>query len=152
MYRTIDLLLPSSPLIRLFQPLSPPSGSYIPFQSPVYPPPALAILPVLPSPLPHVLHLFGSLSLLLHLLIRTQVLVRQTVEAEVQKGKTRLGAGPEREVRKRVEGDVLGGELGMRMIDLLREVGAHPGVAEGVRREVEVEEYIFWRKLVSSLS
>jgi len=107
--------------------------------------------PDLPSALPHALHLLSSLSLLLNLLIRSQVLVHQEVESTVKARKTRLGAGPEKEVRKNVEAEVLGGERGMNMVDLLREVAAHPGVPEDIRREVEIQEFVFWRKLVGCL-
>jgi superkiller protein 3 len=54
-------------------------------------------------------------------------------------------------VRKNVEGAVLGGELGLGMVDLLREVGGDPGVEDDVRRDVEVKEFAFWRKLVGCL-
>jgi superkiller protein 3 len=89
--------------------------------------------------------------LLLNLLIRSQVLVHQEVETRVKAGRTRLGAGPEKEVRKNVEAEVLGGEVGMKMVDLLREVGAHPGVDDAVRRDVEIQEFVYWRKLVGCL-
>ena len=99
----------------------------------------------------HVLHLLSSLPLLLNLLIRAQGLVYQKIEAQVKAGRTRLRAGPEREVRKKVEGEVLGGPLGAEMIALLREVGGHAGVEDSVRREVEVKEFEYWRKLVGCL-
>lgn len=108
-------------------------------------------MPKLPQPLPHPLHLLGSLSLLLHLLIRSQVIVHTTIEAEVKARRQRLGSGPEKEVRKKVEAEVLGGPVGMGMVELLREVGGHPGVEDAVRRDVEVKEFNFWKKLVGVL-
>lgn len=66
--------------------------------------------------------------------------------------RTRLGAGPEKEVRRNVEAEILGGEKGMRTVDLLREVGAHPAVEEDVRRAVEIQEFAFWRKLVGCIT
>lgn len=39
----------------------------------------------------------------------------------------------------------------MNMVELLREVSGHPGVEENVRRDVEVKEFEFWRKLVAVL-
>ena len=78
--------------------------------------------------------------------------MHKEVEARVKSNRTRLGAGPEKEVRRNVEAEVLGGEAGMGMVDLLREVGAHPAVSEDVRRLVEVQEFGFWRKLVGCLS
>ena len=77
--------------------------------------------------------------------------MHQQVEGLVQARRTRLGAGPEKEVRRNVEVEVLGGQLGMGMVDLLREVGAHPGVTEEVRRDVEIREFEFWKKLVGCL-
>lgn len=118
---------------------------------PEYPAKSAAELPKLPSPLPHPLHLLSSLPLLLHLLIRLQVIVHTTVESQVKAGRQRIGGGTEKEVRKRVEGEVLGGETGMSMVELLREVSGHPGVEEEVRRDVEVQEFNFWRKLVGVL-
>ena len=108
--------------------------------------------PAFPSSFPHALHLLSSLPLLLTLLIQSQISVHKKVEARVKSNRTRLGAGPEKEVRRNVEAEVLGGEAGMGMVDLLREVGAHPEVSEDVRRLVEVQEFGFWRKLVGSLS
>ena len=77
--------------------------------------------------------------------------MHQQVETLVNKARTRLGAGPEKEVRRNVDLEVLGGQMGMGMVDLLREVGAHPGVTEEVRRDVEIKEFEFWRKLVGCL-
>ena len=147
----LDLLLPSSPLLPLLRPLPLPAESYIPFPPPIYPPRSFSVLPTLPKTLPHALHLLASLPLLLNLLIRSQVLLQHEVETRVKDGRLRLGAPPEKEVRKNVEAEVLGGEMGIRMVDLLREVGGHPGVAEDVRRDVEIQEFGFWRKLVGCL-
>ncbi len=143
--------LPSSPLVTLIQQLTPPSGSYTPLTAPEYPPQDATKLPVLPSPLPHVLLLQSSLPLVLTLLIRQQAIVSSTIEAQVKQQRTRLGAGTEKDVRKRVEGEVLGGQMGLMMVDLLREVGNHPAADDAVRRDVEVREFGFWRKLVSCL-
>ncbi|WWC70645.1 uncharacterized protein I206_104596 [Kwoniella pini CBS 10737] len=151
LYRSLDQLLPSSPLVPLLQSASPPSGSYVPFPAPIYPPASAAIAPTLPSPLPHVSHLVASLPLLTNLLVRAESLVYTTVEGKVKVGRQRLGAGPEKEVRRKVESEVLGGELGMRTVELLKEVGSHPNVSEEVRREVEIREFKFWRKLGASL-
>jgi superkiller protein 3 len=57
----------------------------------------------------------------------------------------------EKEVRRNVEKVELAGEAGMAVVDLLREVGSHPGVDERVRREVEIREFGFWRRLVGCL-
>lgn len=51
--------------------------------------------------------------------------------------------------RTKVNGEVLGGPLGQQMIKLLRDVASHPNVSEDTRRVVEMEEFDFWRKLVS---
>ena len=51
-----------------------------------------------------------------------------------------------------LRGEVLGGPLGSEMIELLREVGSHAGVEDPVRRDVEVKEFGYWRKLVGCLS
>lgn len=77
--------------------------------------------------------------------------MHQAVEAEVKAGRTRLGAGTVSEVRQRTEGAILSGELGQTMVELLREVAGHPGVDDEVRRNVEVQEFSFWRKLVGAL-
>jgi superkiller protein 3 len=130
---------------------TPPTGSYTPFQQPKYPAESAAELPKLPYPLPHPQHLAGSLAVLLHLLIRLQVIVHTTVEAQVKAGRQRIGGGTEKEVRKRVEAEVLGGPIGMEMIELLREVSSHPNVEDEIRRDVEVREFNFWRKLVGVL-
>lgn len=151
LYRALFLLLPSSPLVPLLRTLPAPQGSYTPFPEPIYPPRSFGIPPTLPTTLPHALHLLASLPLLLNLLIRQQSIVHQEVESQVKAGRQRLGAGTEAEVRQRTEGAVLSGEMGMIMIDLLREVAGHPGVNDEVRRNVEVQEFSFWRKLVGAL-
>jgi len=143
--------LPSSPLLSLLQSATPPTGNYTPFQAPEYPSKSLAESPKLPSPLPHPIHLANSLALLLHLLIRLEVIVHTTVEAKVKAGRQRIGGGTEKEVRKKVEAEVLGGAVGMSMVELLREVSGHPGVEDAVRRDVEVKEFNFWKKLVGVL-
>lgn len=150
LYRAFHLLLPSSPLVSFLQPLPPPADGYIPLVTPSYPP-TTSSLPQIPSTLPHALHLLASLPLLITLLIRQESLVKTAIEAQVKAGRSRLGGGTEKDVRRRVEGEVLGGELGLEMVDLLREVGSHPAVDDNVRREVEVREFDFWRKLVSCL-
>jgi superkiller protein 3 len=78
-------------------------------------------------------------------------MVHNKVEIDVKARRTRLGAGTEKDVRKAVEGEVLSGDLGMGMVEMLREVGGHPGVDESIRRDVEVREFGFWRKLVGCL-
>jgi hypothetical protein len=79
------------------------------------------------------------------------VIVHTTVEAKVKAGRQRIGGGTEKEVRKKVEAEVLGGAVGMSMVELLREVSGHPGVEDAVRRDVEVKEFNFWKKLVGVL-
>ena len=128
-----------------------PVEVFTPFPRPLYPPRSLAVLPTLPKPLPHPLHLLSSLPLLINLLIRSQGRVHQQIEDKVKAGRTRLGAGPERELRRNVEGEVLGGEMGGEMVDLLRGVGGHSGVEENVRREVEIKEFEYWKNLVGCL-
>ncbi|WVR06249.1 hypothetical protein IAU60_003279 [Kwoniella sp. DSM 27419] len=151
LYRALDQLLPSSPLVPLLQSATPPSGSYVPFPAPIYPPGSPTIPATLPQTLPHVLHLVASLPLLINLLVRAEALVHNTTEQKVKVGRQRLGAGPPKEVEKKVEAEVLGGEMGMRMVSLLNQVGSHPSVEEDVRREVEVREFNFWRKLATAL-
>ncbi|WRT67666.1 uncharacterized protein IL334_004638 [Kwoniella shivajii] len=151
LYIALDQLLPSSPLVPLLQSLPPPGGSYVPFPAPIYPPASAAISPSLPTPLPHALHLVASLPLLTNLLVRAESSVYTNVEAKVKAGRSRIGGGTEKEVRRKVEAEVLGGELGLKMVELLKEVGSHPNVAEDVRREVEIREFNFWRKLGSCL-
>ena len=97
------------------------------------------------------MHLANSLALLLHLLIRLEVIVHTTIEAKVKAGRQRIGGGTEKEVRKKVEAEVLGGAVGMSMVELLREVSGHPGVEDATRRNVEVKEFNFWKKLVGVL-
>jgi hypothetical protein len=79
------------------------------------------------------------------------VIVHTTVEAKVKAGRQRIGGGTEKEMRKKVEAEVLGGTVGMSLVELLREVSGHPGVEDAVRREVEVKEFNFWKKLVGVL-
>lgn len=81
-----------------------------------------------------------------------QVIVHTTTEAQVKAGRQRIGSGTEKEVRKRVESEILGGPIGMEMVELLREVSSHPNVEEAIRRDVEVREFNFWRKLVGLLT
>ncbi|ORY31409.1 putative translation repressor [Naematelia encephala] len=152
LYRALGLLLPSSPLVTLLRTLTPPTGSYTPFPTPTYPPTSLEILPSLPRPLPHALHLLSSLPLLMNLLIRSENRVHQQIESKVKIGRQRIGGGTEKEVRKNVEAEVLGSELGMEMVEMLREVAGYPGVDDLVRREVEVREFGFWKKLMGVLS
>ncbi|WVQ96835.1 hypothetical protein IAU59_003942 [Kwoniella sp. CBS 9459] len=152
LYRAVDQLLPSSPLVPLLQSATAPTGSYVPISAPLYPPASKEIPAALPATLPHALHLVASLPLLLNLLVRAESLVHTTFEQQVKVGRQRIGAGPEKEVRRKVESEVLSGPLGMRMVELFKEVGSHPNVDEDVRREVEVREFNFWRKLGGSLS
>jgi superkiller protein 3 len=139
-------------VVPLLQTVTPLPGAYEPFPQPSYPPASVDKLPELPKTLPHVLHLVSSLPLLLHLLVRAQVQVHVYTEAEVKKGRQRLGGGKsEKEVRKTVDGDVLSGSLGAELLELLREVGGHPNVDDSIRREVEIKEFGFWRRLVTVL-
>lgn len=105
----------------------------------------------LPSPLPHALHLVSSLPLLMYLLVRQEHLIHTKLESDVKAARMKLGKKSEKETRRDVECDVLGGELGMELVELLKEVAAHPSVEESVRREVEIRECEFWRKLVGVL-
>lgn len=148
LYTTLGLLVPSSPLVPLIQSAEVPSGGYVPLPMPTYPVPASQKPPALPHPLPHVHHLAGSLALALYLLIRVQAEIHTLTEAKVKAGRMRIGAVSEREVRRKVDGEVLSGALGSHMVDLLRDVASHPAVDETVRRDVEVQEFKFWRKLV----
>lgn len=77
--------------------------------------------------------------------------MHQDTEVKVKAARQRIGAGPEREVRKKTEAEVLTSDLGSEMVDLLREAGAHPAADEATRRDVEVREFTYWRKLVGSL-
>jgi superkiller protein 3 len=79
------------------------------------------------------------------------VIIHTTVESQVKAGRQRIGGGTEREVRKRVVGEILGGPNGTAMVELLREVSGHPAVDEAIRRDVEVKEFNFWRILVGVL-
>ncbi|EAL21087.1 hypothetical protein CNBD4630 [Cryptococcus deneoformans B-3501A] len=149
LYRTLDLLLPSSPVAGLLQSVTPPQGTYIPLAIPVYPS-ASDILPTLPSPLPHPVHLAGSLSLALVSLIRSEIEIKQKIDARVNNERKRLGAGTEKDVRRKVDREILGTE-GMRLVDLWKEIAGHPQVEEEIRREVEIREFEFWRRLVAAL-
>lgn len=151
MYKTLALLLPSSPLISLIQTTLVPAGSYVPLPEPTYPAVVGAAVPEIPRPLPHVYHLAGSLSLTLYLLLRAQNEVHEVTEARVKAGRQSIRARSERDVRRQVDGEVLTGPWGLRMIDLLRDVAGHPAVEESVRREVEVQEFNYWRRLVVAL-
>lgn len=148
---TLSLLLPSSPLVPLIQTTQAPPGSYVPLAVPKYPAPEGSPVPAIPGTLPHVFHLAGSLPLTLLLLLRVQNEVHTLTEAKVKAGRQRIGARSERHVRRQVDGEVLTGPWGARMIDLLRDVSAHPGVDEEVRRDVEVQEFDYWRRLVDVL-
>lgn len=129
--------------------MTPPQGTYIPLAIPVYPPTS-DTLPGLPSPLPHPVHLAGSLSLAPVSLIRSEIEIKKKIDARVDNERKRLGAGTEKDVRKKVDREILGTD-GMRLINLWKEVGGHPQVEEEVRREVEVREFEFWRRLVAAL-
>jgi superkiller protein 3 len=104
--------------------------------------------PSIPTKLPHVYHLAGSLALVFYILIHVQGHIRDLTESKVKQGRMRIGARSEREVRRQVDADVLGGPLGSTMVDLLRDVSSHPAVDEAVRRDVEVQEFKYWCKLV----
>lgn len=149
LYAALRLLVPSSPLVPLIQTAPVPQGSYVPLQAPTYPAAKDAPAPEIPRPLPHVHYLAGSLPLVLYLLLRVQAEIHTTTEVQVKAGRQRIGAGTERDVRGRVDGEILGGPLGSQMIDLLRDVSAHPSVDEDMRRDVEVQEFNYWRRLVA---
>lgn len=151
LYAALRLLIPSSPLVPLIQSAPVPSEQYIPMPVPTYPVPAGQPTPTLPKELPHVYHLAGSLALVLYLLIRRQSQIQNLTETKVKAGRQRLGAGTEADVRRKVNGEVLGGPLGYDMIELLRDVASHPSVEEDVRRDSEVQEFKYWRKLVAVL-
>lgn len=129
-----------------------PAGGYVPLPAPTYPVPPNQKPPAIPRPLPHVHHLAGSLAIVLYLLLRTQAEIHTVTETKVKAGRMRIGAGTERDVRRKVDGEVLSGPLGASMVDLLRDVASHPSVDEAVRRDVEVQEFKYWRKLVGVLS
>ncbi|BEI86438.1 hypothetical protein CcaverHIS002_0607250 [Cutaneotrichosporon cavernicola] len=152
LYGALRLLLPSSPLVPLIQSAPVPQGSYLPLQVPKYPAAKDAAPPEIPRPLPHVHHLAGSLALVTYLLLRVQAEIYTTTEVQVKAGRQRLGAGTERDVRRRVDAEVLGGPQGAQMIDLLRDVSSHPSVDEDMRRLVEVQEFRYWRRLVSVIT
>jgi superkiller protein 3 len=98
-----------------------------------------------------VYYLAGALPLVLYVLIHVQAHIHTITEAKVKAGRMRIGARSERDVRRQVDAEVLGGPLGTSMVDLLRDVAAHPAVEEGTRREVEVQEFRYWCKLVAVL-
>lgn len=54
-------------------------------------------------------------------------------------------------MRRNTEAEVLTSDLGLGMVELLKEVAAHPAVDDAVRRDVEVREFGFWRKLVAAI-
>ncbi|WOO77688.1 Superkiller protein 3 [Vanrija pseudolonga] len=148
LWSTLGLLVPSSPIVPLIMSSLIPAGTYVPLAVPTYPAPANAPPVKLPKPLPHVHHLAGSLTLVLLLLLRTQAQIHSVTEQKVKAGRLRLGAGTERDVRRRVDAEVLGGPLGSTLLSLLRDVAAHPSVDEAVRRDVEVQEFQYWKRLV----
>ncbi|GMK57364.1 hypothetical protein CspeluHIS016_0401980 [Cutaneotrichosporon spelunceum] len=152
LYGALRLLVPSSPLVPLIQAAPMPQGSYVPLQAPKYPGSKDVATPEIPRPLPHVHYLAGSLALVLYLLLRVQAEIHTATEAQVKAGRQRLGARTERDVRRRVDAEVLGGPLGGLMIDLLCDVSSHPSVDEDMRRLVEVQEFKYWRRLVSVIS
>lgn len=84
-------------------------------------------------------------------MVKQESLISSKLEADVKSARSKLTKKSEKETRRDVERDVLGGQLGMVLVELLKEVAGHPGVEEGVRREVEVREFDFWRKLVGVL-
>lgn len=83
-------------------------------------------------------------------MIRSEIELKNKIDARVDNERKRLGAGTERDVRKKVDREILGTE-GMRLVDLWKEVAGHPQVEEEVRREVEVREFEFWKRLVAAL-
>lgn len=145
---TLQLLVPSSPVVPLIQSAAVPEGGYVPLTAPTYPGNGKSS-PAIPKPLPHVHYLAGSLELTLYLLLRVQNEIQTTVEAKVKVARQRIGAISEHHERQKVNGEVLGGPLGHQKISLLRDVASHPNVSEDIRREVEMEEFDHWRKLVT---
>lgn len=115
---------------------------------PIYPVPSGQKGQALPKKLPHVYHLAGSLALVLYILIHVQTQIHSMTESKVKAGRMRIGAKSETHVRRQVDAEILAGPLGASMIDLLRDVSSHPSVDEAVRRDVEVQEFQYWRKLV----
>lgn len=79
------------------------------------------------------------------------MLIHTKIEKDVKDARSKIGAKSEKETRRAVEGKVLGGEMGGRLVELLREVAGHPDTEEGTRRGVEGEEFGYWRKLVGVL-
>lgn len=151
LYAALRLLVPSSPLVPLLQTAPVPKEGYVPLVVPAYPVPKGAAAPDIPRPLPHVHYLAGSLALVVYLLLRVQAEIYSTTEVQVKAGRQRIGAVSERDVRRRVDGEILAGPLGTQMISLLRDVAAHPSVDEDMRRDAEVQEFRYWRRLVSVL-
>ena len=151
LYDALSLLVPSSPLVPLIQTTNVPPGQYIPLAMPIYPVPQGQKPQPIPKKLPHVYHLAGNLALVLYILIHVQAHIHTDTEAKVKAGRMRIGARSEREVRRQVDAEVLGGQLGHSMVNLLRDVASHPGVEEAVRRDVEVQEFKYWCKLVAVL-
>ncbi|KAL7425055.1 Superkiller protein 3 [Cryptotrichosporon argae] len=151
LFKALSLLLPSSPLYGMLQRLTLPADTYVPLSKPPYPIDKKPI-PPLPSPLPHVLHLSGSLPLLLHLLLRRQAAIHAAVEAEVKVRRQRIGAKSEKDVRAHAEREALAGPAGAELVALLREVASHPGADDALRRQAEVDEFQFWQRLTLSLS
>lgn len=145
---TLRLLIPSSPVVSLIQSATAPEGGYVPLTAPAYPGNPKAS-PTIPKPLPHVHYLAGSLELTLYLLVRLQNQIHTTIEAKVKVARQRIGAVSESHERQKVNGEVLGGPLGQQKMTLLRDVASHPSVSEDLRREVEMEEFDHWRKLVA---
>jgi len=89
--------------------------------------------------------------MMLNSLIRLEALINQETEAKVRAARGRIAGPPEKEVRRIADAEVLGGDIGAEMVELLREIASHPGVEESVRRQVEVREFGFWRRLVGVL-
>jgi superkiller protein 3 len=83
-------------------------------------------------------------------LIRSEALIQQKFDSQVKAGRQSLvSAG--KDVKKEVETLILGGQPGMEMVALLREVQSHPDVEQEVRREAEIKEFEFYKKLMDIL-
>ncbi|ODN74406.1 hypothetical protein L202_06809 [Cryptococcus amylolentus CBS 6039] len=148
LYKTLELLLPSSPLVPLLQSVEASKDSYVPIAVPEYPTPA-GKLPVLP-PLPHPSLIAGSLAIALNVLIRFETTLSAKIAARVANDRKRINAGSEAEVRKNVDREILATE-GLKLAELWKEVGGHPAVEDDIRRQVEIKEFNFWRRLVACL-
>ncbi|WVQ72893.1 hypothetical protein IAR50_002454 [Cryptococcus sp. DSM 104548] len=146
LYKTLELLLPSSPLVPLLQPVEVPKDSYVPIAVPEYPL-STEQLPVLP-PLPHPTLISGSLAIALNVLIRFETSLNAKIAARVANDRKRINAGSEAEVRKNVDREILAVE-GLKLAELWREVGGHPAVEDDIRRQVEIREFNFWRRIVA---